>query len=204
MHFGIGPWIGLLAAVPVAMACGAIIGFLAFRFGVARRLFRDPDHRVRRVRAHRLRPFRLGRRLGRLLPAGRAVHAERSVEPARQADHVLLRDAGADRRGVSAVPLPAAQPHRLLLAGDPRGRGGRARARHRHVPLQDVRGGDLRRHDGGRRRVLRVLLQQPVSRAGLPHLALDRADPRRRSSAASARCSARSSARSCSPACPKS
>jgi branched-chain amino acid transport system permease protein len=35
IHFGIGPWIGLLVAVPIAMACGAIIGFLAFRFGVA-------------------------------------------------------------------------------------------------------------------------------------------------------------------------
>jgi branched-chain amino acid transport system permease protein len=33
-EFGIGPWIGLLAAIPVAMAAGAIIGFLAFRFGV--------------------------------------------------------------------------------------------------------------------------------------------------------------------------
>jgi branched-chain amino acid transport system permease protein len=35
VHFGVAPWIGVLAAVPVAMACGAIIGFLAFRFGVA-------------------------------------------------------------------------------------------------------------------------------------------------------------------------
>ena len=34
-RYGIGPWIGLLAAIPVAAACGAIIGFLAFRFGVA-------------------------------------------------------------------------------------------------------------------------------------------------------------------------
>src|ERR1043165_8809146 len=34
VHFGVAPWIGLIAAVPVAMACGAIIGFLAFRFGV--------------------------------------------------------------------------------------------------------------------------------------------------------------------------
>ncbi len=33
--FGIGPWFGFLAAMPVAAACGAIIGFLAFRFGVA-------------------------------------------------------------------------------------------------------------------------------------------------------------------------
>jgi branched-chain amino acid transport system permease protein len=35
VHYGIAPWIGLFAAVPIAMACGAIIGFLAFRFGVA-------------------------------------------------------------------------------------------------------------------------------------------------------------------------
>ena len=35
VHFGIGPWIGLLVAVPVAMLGGAVIGFLAFRFGVA-------------------------------------------------------------------------------------------------------------------------------------------------------------------------
>jgi branched-chain amino acid transport system permease protein len=34
-RYGIGPWIGFLAAIPVAGACGAIIGFLAFRFGVA-------------------------------------------------------------------------------------------------------------------------------------------------------------------------
>jgi branched-chain amino acid transport system permease protein len=32
--FGIGPWIGFLAAIPIAAGCGAIIGFLAFRFGV--------------------------------------------------------------------------------------------------------------------------------------------------------------------------
>jgi branched-chain amino acid transport system permease protein len=34
VHFGVGPWIGLVAAVASAMLCGAIIGFLAFRFGV--------------------------------------------------------------------------------------------------------------------------------------------------------------------------
>jgi len=35
VHYGIGPWLGLLAAVPVAALAGAIIGFLAFRFRVA-------------------------------------------------------------------------------------------------------------------------------------------------------------------------
>jgi len=34
VHYGVGPWIGLAAAIAVAMVCGAIIGFLAFRFGV--------------------------------------------------------------------------------------------------------------------------------------------------------------------------
>ncbi len=34
-RFGVGPWIGLLAAIAVTAACGALIGFLAFRFGVA-------------------------------------------------------------------------------------------------------------------------------------------------------------------------
>jgi branched-chain amino acid transport system permease protein len=33
--YGIAPWLGLLAAIPVAAACGAVIGFLAFRFRVA-------------------------------------------------------------------------------------------------------------------------------------------------------------------------
>jgi len=33
-RYGVGPWFGLLAAMPVAAACGAVIGFLAFRFGV--------------------------------------------------------------------------------------------------------------------------------------------------------------------------
>ncbi len=34
VHFGIGPWLGLLVAVPVAALAGAVIGFLAFRFRV--------------------------------------------------------------------------------------------------------------------------------------------------------------------------
>jgi branched-chain amino acid transport system permease protein len=34
-RFGIGPWLGFAAAVPVATACGAFIGLLAFRFRVS-------------------------------------------------------------------------------------------------------------------------------------------------------------------------
>jgi len=35
VHFGIGPWLGLVIAVPIAALAGAFIGFLAFRFRVA-------------------------------------------------------------------------------------------------------------------------------------------------------------------------
>jgi branched-chain amino acid transport system permease protein len=35
VHYGIGPWLGLPVAILISVACGAMIGFLAFRFGVA-------------------------------------------------------------------------------------------------------------------------------------------------------------------------
>jgi branched-chain amino acid transport system permease protein len=34
VQFGVGPWIGVIAAISIATTCGALIGFLAFRFGV--------------------------------------------------------------------------------------------------------------------------------------------------------------------------
>jgi branched-chain amino acid transport system permease protein len=34
VYFGLGPWLALPAAIAIATACGAVIGFLAFRFGV--------------------------------------------------------------------------------------------------------------------------------------------------------------------------
>jgi branched-chain amino acid transport system permease protein len=35
VHFGLSPWIGLLAALALCALAGAVIGFLAFRFGVS-------------------------------------------------------------------------------------------------------------------------------------------------------------------------
>jgi branched-chain amino acid transport system permease protein len=35
VHYGIGPWVGMPLAILISVAAGAIIGFLAFRFGVA-------------------------------------------------------------------------------------------------------------------------------------------------------------------------
>ena len=93
----------------------------------------------------------------------------------------------------------AQEQDRLLLAGHPRGRGGGALARHQHIPVQDDRGRHFRWHDRARRRVLRILLQQSLSRAGLSYLALDRDHSRPDHRRRSARRSARSSARFCSP-----
>jgi branched-chain amino acid transport system permease protein len=35
IHLGVAPWIGMIAAIVIAALCGAVIGFLGFRFGVA-------------------------------------------------------------------------------------------------------------------------------------------------------------------------
>src|SRR5580704_13207271 len=97
---------------------------------------------------------------------------------ARQSSDVLLRYSRRGARGICSVTPAAAQPHRLFLARHPRGRSGGTCRRHRYLPLQNVRGDDL---GGGyfvRRGVLRVLLQQPVSRAGVQYFPFDRNDPR--------------------------
>ena len=60
VHFGIGPWLGMPVAILISVACGAIIGFLAFRFGVGGVYFAILTIAFCRVRPHRLRPFRLG------------------------------------------------------------------------------------------------------------------------------------------------
>ena len=65
VHFGISPWLGLPVAVAIAALAGAVIGYPRVPLRRRRRLFRDPHHRVRRIRAHRLRSFPLGRRLRR-------------------------------------------------------------------------------------------------------------------------------------------
>ena len=58
---------------PVAMACGAVIGFLAFRFGVAGVYFAILTIAFAEFARIGFDHFALGRRLGRLLPAGRAT-----------------------------------------------------------------------------------------------------------------------------------
>ncbi len=73
------PWIGLLAAIPFAAACGAIDRLSRLPLRRRRRLFRDSDHRVCRVRADRLRSSGFRQRHRRPVPAGQAIRARRSV-----------------------------------------------------------------------------------------------------------------------------
>ena len=110
----------------------------------SRRLFRHFDHRLCRVCPHRLRSFGLRQRFERPVPAGQAIRPQRCVAAARRPDHVLLRHPGRDRARLRALPFSHPQPRRLFLAGHPRGRASGARRRHRHLPLQDVRGDGFR------------------------------------------------------------
>ena len=77
------PWLGMLAAVLVCVAVGHADRLARVSLRHLRHLLRAADDRVRRVHAHRLRPLRLGRRLGRLLPQGRAAGHASTAEPAR-------------------------------------------------------------------------------------------------------------------------
>ena len=175
-HFGIGPWIGLLVAVPVAAMAGAIIGFLAFRFGVAGVYFAILT--IAFCEFARIGFDHFHQRLDR------GCFCRSSNTPRTTCGSC----AGSSRCSTTSCwprrcsPCFSAAPRCTAgsaISGGPSARTSRRRARrHRHVPLQDVCGGDLRRHDVVRRRVLRVLLQQPVSRTGVPHFALDRDHPR--------------------------
>ena len=186
-RYGIAPWLGFLAAIPVAAACGAVIGFLAFRFGVAGVYFAILTiafAEFARIGFDHLDIVNAS--AGLFLPVAQYAHNDLwrlRGDPAMFYYVILAATAVA----FVLVPRPADEPHRLFLARHPRGRKGRARRRHRHVPLQDVCGDDLGRGDVLRRRVLCLLLQQSVPRAGVQYFALDRDHSRSRSSAASAR-----------------
>ena len=189
VHFGIGPWIGLLAAVPISMAVGAVIGFLAFRFRVAGVYFAILTIAFAEFARIGFDHFTwVGGSAGFFLPVAQYTRNDLWNLRGNPAMFYYL---------ILAFTVAAFLLSHLLL---------RSRIGYCWLAIREdeeaaravginafrykmYRRGDLGRHHVGGRRVLRLLLQQPVSRAGLPHLALDRADPRRRSSAASAPCS---------------
>ena len=143
---------GCWSAIAACVAAGALIGSLAFRFGISGVLLRAAHDRLRRVHAHRLRPLGLDRRLGRAVPEGRAARRRCDLLDLRgpPAMYYYVAARRSTARRLRPLQLAAAQPRRLLLAGDPRERGGRAGARHRHLPLEAARGRDQRGDDRAR------------------------------------------------------
>ena len=177
VHYGISPWIGLGASIAVSAVAGAIIGFLAFRFGVAGVYFAILTIAFAEFARIGFDHWSwVGGSAGFFLPVANYTRSDLwNLRGSPTMFYYLML-----ALTVAAFILchAAAQgPRRLLLARDPREPRGGAGARHRHLPLQDVRRGAVGGDDLARRRVVRLLLQQPVPRAGVPHLALDRADP---------------------------
>ena len=86
VHFGIGPWLGLLAAIAGRGAAGAFIGFLAFRFGVAGVYFAILTIAFAEFARIGFDHFALGRRLGRVSSCRwRNYTRQRPLAPARRA-----------------------------------------------------------------------------------------------------------------------
>ena len=122
------PGLGVWLAIVVCIALGAILGVLAFRYGISGVYFTLVNHRLRRVHAHRLRSPRLDRRFGRTISQSRPARPHRSGQSARPPGDVLLRRSRSHRAGLrDSRAWLSAPPARLLLAGDPRKRGSRAR-----------------------------------------------------------------------------
>ncbi len=178
VRYGIPPWIGFLVAAPIAMAVGGAMGFLAFRFRVGGVYFAILTIAFAEFARIGFDHFAwVNGSAGLFLPVAQFTHNDlwRLRGSPMMFYYVML---AATMLAFIGLPAAAQEPARLLLAGHPRRRAGGARGRDQRLPLQDDRGGDLGRHDVVCRRVLCVLLQQPVPRADLQHFALDRDHPR--------------------------
>ena len=105
VHFGIGPWLGMPVAILVSVACGAIIGFLAFRFGVAGVYFAILTIAFAEFARIGFDHFAWVRgSSGLFLPVANYT-PQRSLESARPAGDVLLHHPGDDGGGVRASAI---------------------------------------------------------------------------------------------------
>ena len=169
---------GSSAAVAVAAACGAIIGFLAFRFGVGGVYFAILTIAFAEFARIGFDHFTwVGGSGGLFLPVanytqndlwnlrGKPIMFYYVILALTVAAFVLCHALLRSRVGYYWQAIREDEAAARALGIDT-------------FRYKMYRGADLRRHDFGRRRVLRVLLQQSVSRAGVQHRALDRDHPR--------------------------
>ena len=193
VHFGIGPWIGLLVAVPVAALAGAFIGFLAFRFRVAGVYFA-----ILTIALPNSRGSGLTTSAGPMPPSGLflpvAQYAHNDLWQLRGHPvmfyYVLL----------AAIVLAFILCSRLLLKSrigyfwlaireDEEAARSAGIDTFHYKMIAVVISAAMTSFAGVD---FRVLLQQPVSRAGVQHFPVDSTSSSGRSSAASARCSGHS------------
>ena len=121
VHFGISPWLGLLAAILVAALAGAFLGFLAFRFrigGVYFAILTIAVAEFARVGFDHL-SWTSGS-AGLFLPVAQYAHNDLWHLRGHPVMFYYLL-AGCNRAGIHWLAPASAKPHRLFLAGDSRG-----------------------------------------------------------------------------------
>ena len=179
VHFGIGPWIGLLAAI-------------AWRRPAARSsaFSRSASASAASISPSSPSPSPNSRASASIISAGSAARAGCSCRSRITRSNDLWNLRGKPIMFyyvILALTVAALSCCAMRCCAAASAITGRRSARTRQAAralgidtfrYKMYRGRDLRRHDLGRRRVLRLLLQQPVSRAGVQHRALDRDHPR--------------------------
>ena len=178
VHFGIGPWLGLLVGGAGGGAGRRLHRLSRLPFPRRRRLFRHPHHRGRRIRPRRLRSSGLDRRHRRLfLPVAQYAHNDLwhlRGHPV-MFYYILLAATALAFLGCRALLQSRIGYFWLAIREDEEAARSVGIDTFRYKMVAVVISAAMTAFAGV---IYRLLLQQPVSRAGLPHLALDRDHPR--------------------------
>ena len=172
--YGVSPWLGMLAGTAFAGLAGSLIALLSFRFGVGGVYFALLTIAFNEFTRVLFDHFGfVGGSSGLFLHvANRAGDDFLNLRGSPQMFYYLLL--ALTLGGHAFQPRDIAPAPRLLLARDPRGRGGGARLRDRSLALQARRGRSFGRAHRDRRHRPRLLRQQPLPRHGVRDLALGR------------------------------
>ena len=178
-HYGIGPWAGVWLAIALCVALGAAIGFLAFRFGISGVYFALLTIAFAEFTRIGFDHLQWTGGSGGLFLKVAQRDQMRPAQLPRPAGDVLLRDPVSWRAGafVGCYFLLKSKAGYYWQAIRENEEAAQALGINtfRWKMLAVVISSAM---TAVARRVLRVLLQQPVPRADLPHQPLDRDHPR--------------------------